>query len=55
MSRIATTTDNTIIESKNGWLKKEKYLDFNQNDYSNVEEYINTIIYDHNYLRLAML
>ena len=35
-------------------LKIKMYLDFNQNDYSNVEEYINTIIYDHNYLRLAM-
>ena len=33
MSRIATPTDNPIIESKNGWLKKEMKLDFNQEDY----------------------
>ena len=51
MSRIGTPTDNPIIESKNGWLKKEMYIDFNQDDYETVEEYINAIIYDHNYLR----
>lgn len=51
MSRIGTPTDNPIIESKNGWLKKEIYIDFNQDDYDTVEDYINAIIYDHNYLR----
>ena len=51
MSRIGTPTDNPIIESKNGWLKKEMYIDFNQEDYDTVEDYINAIIYDHNYLR----
>lgn len=51
MSRIGTPTDNPIIESKNGWLKKEMYIDFNQDDYDTVEEYISAIIYDHNYLR----
>ena len=51
MSRIGTPTDNPIIESKNGWLKKEIYIDFNQQDYENVEEYIADIIYDHNHLR----
>ena len=51
MSRIGTPTDNPIIESKNGWLKKEMYIDFNQNNYDTVDEYINDIIYDHNYLR----
>ena len=51
MSRIGTPTDNPIIESKNGWLKKEMYIDFNQGDYETVEDYINAIIYDHNYLR----
>ena len=51
MSRIGTPTDNPIIESKNGWLKKEMYIDFNQEDYETVEDYINAIIYDHNYLR----
>ena len=42
MSRIGTPTDNPIIESKNGWLKKEMYVDFNQDDYETV---------DYNYLR----
>lgn len=51
MSRIGTPTDNPIIESKNGWLKKEIYIDFKQNDYDNVNDYINAIIYDHNHLR----
>ena len=51
MSRIGTPTDNPIIESKNGWLKKEMYIDFNQEDFETVEDYINAIIYDHNYLR----
>ena len=51
MSRIAIPTDNTIIESKNGWLKKEMYLDFNQDDYDTVDDYINAIIYDHNNYR----
>ena len=51
MSRIGTPTDNPIIESKNGWLKKEMYIDFNQEDFDTVEDYINAIIHDHNYLR----
>ena len=51
MSRIATPTDNPIIESKNGWLKKEIYIDFNQDDYDTVEDYINDIIEDHNNYR----
>lgn len=51
MSRIGTPTDNPIIESKNGWLKKEMYIDFNQADYETVEDYINAIVCDHNYLR----
>ena len=51
MSRTATPTDNPIIESKNGWLKKEIFVDFKQNDYETVEEFINAVIYDHNYLR----
>ena len=53
MSRIATPTDNPIIESLNGWIKKEMYIDFNQDDYENVYNYINTIIYDHNNFRPA--
>ena len=51
MSRIGTPTDNPVIESKNGWLKKEMYIDFNQDDYDNVEDYINAIIEDNNNFR----
>ena len=51
MSRIGTPTDNPVIESKNGWLKKEMYIDFNQHDYINVQEFINDIINDHNSYR----
>ena len=51
MSRVGTPTDNPIIESKNGWLKKEIKLDFNQDEYETVEEYINAIIEDHNTYR----
>ena len=53
MSRIGTPTDNPIIESLNGWLKKEMLIDFNQNDYDNVEKFIDDIIYDYNNLRPA--
>lgn len=51
MSRIATPTDIPIIESKNGWLKKEMFIDFNQDDFNTVEEFIEAVIYDYNYLR----
>ena len=29
----------------------EIFVDFKQNDYETVEEFINAVIYDHNYLR----
>ena len=51
MSRAGTPTDNPVIESKNGWLKKEMYIDFDINNYNTVQEFIDTIIYDNNYLR----
>ena len=51
MSRAGTPTDNPIIESKNGWLKAEIKVDFNQNDFQNVQEFIEYIINDHNNLR----
>ena len=53
MSRAGTPTDNPVIESKNGWLKKEMYIDFNQEDYENVEDYIAAIIEDNNNFRPA--
>ena len=51
MSRAATPTDNPIIESKNGWLKQEMKLDFNDKDYKSVEEYIEAVIKYNNYER----
>lgn len=48
MSRSGTPTDNPVIESKNGWLKGEIVVDFNQDNYDTVEDYINAIIEDHN-------
>ena len=36
MSRAGTPTDNPVIESKNGWLKKEMYIDFDINNYNTV-------------------
>ena len=46
MSRAGTPTDNPVIESKNGWIKKEMYIDFDINDYNTVQEFINDIIWD---------
>ena len=37
MSRAGTPTDNPVIESKNGWLKKEMYIDFDINNYNTVQ------------------
>lgn len=51
MSRAGTPTDNPVIESKNGWLKKEMYIDFDMNNYSTVQEFIDDIVYDNNYFR----
>lgn len=51
MSRAGTPTDNPIIESKNGWLKKEIYHDFKQEEYASVTDYIDAIIHDHNMFR----
>jgi transposase InsO family protein len=51
MSRVGTPTDNPVIESKNGWLKKEMYIDFKQDNFENVGDYINAIIYDNNNYR----
>ena len=51
MSRIGTPTDNPIIESKNGWLKNEMYIDFDINNYSTVQEFIEDIVKDNNEYR----
>ena len=51
MSRVGTPTDNPVIESKNGWLKKEMYIDFDINNYSTVQEFIKDIVKDNNEFR----
>ena len=51
MSRAGTPTDNPVIESKNGWLKKEMYIDFDMNKYNTVQEFIKDIIKDNNEYR----
>lgn len=51
MSRIGTPTDNPVIESKNGWLKKEMYIDFDINNYTTVQEFIKDLVRDNNDFR----
>ena len=51
MSRAGTPTDNPIIESKNGWIKKEMYIDFDINNYNTAQEFIDDIVYDNNHYR----
>ena len=51
MSRAGTPTDNPVIESKNGWLKKEMYIDFDINNYNTVQEFIDDLVYDNNNFR----
>lgn len=50
-SRSGTPTDNPVIESKNGWMKKEMYIDFDINNYNTVQEFIDDIVKDNNYFR----
>lgn len=51
MSRAGTPTDNPVIESKNGWIKKEMHIDFDKNNYNTVQEFIDDIVKDNNYFR----
>ena len=51
MSKAGTPTDNPVIESKNGWLKKEMYIDFDINNYNTVQEFIEDIVKDNNEYR----
>ena len=51
MSRVGTPTDNPVIESKNGWLKKEMFIDFDVNNYNTVEEFIKDVVRDNNEYR----
>ena len=51
MSRAGTPTDNPVIESKNGWMKKEMHIDFDKNNYNTVQEFIEDIVHDNNHFR----
>lgn len=51
MSRAGTPTDNPVIESKNGWIKKEMYIDFDINNYTTVQEFIDDVVRDNNNYR----
>ena len=51
MSRAGTPTDNPVIESKNGWLKKEICVDYDVNNYNTIQEFIKDIIKDNNEYR----
>lgn len=50
MSRVATPTDNCIIESINGWIKSEMYAEGWHRNFETPEEMINTFVdYYNNY------
>lgn len=51
MSRAGTPTDNPVIESKNDWMKKEMHIDFDKNNYTTVQEFIDDIVWDNNNYR----
>ena len=53
MSRAGTPTDNPLIESLNGWIKEELYIDFNLYNTNNVKQTIDDYIYYYNNIRLA--
>ncbi|MBO5477650.1 MAG: hypothetical protein J6A15_07865 [Clostridia bacterium] len=40
MSIVGAPTENPVKESKNGWLKKEMYINFNISNYNTVEKFI---------------
>ena len=51
MSRAGTPTDNPVIESKNGWLKKEICVDYDINNYNTIQDFIKDVIKDNNEYR----
>lgn len=53
MSRVGTPTDNSKMESINGWIKDEIYNDFDIDSYETFEEFIEVFIYYFNYERAA--
>lgn len=53
MSRVATPTDNPIIEALNGWMKEELVLDFGLADADDLPSLLNSYVYYFNNLRPA--
>lgn len=53
MSRRGTPTDNPIIESLNGWIKDEMFLDFKMKSCDDINRFIREYIYYFNYERPA--
>ena len=51
MKGDGTPTDNPVIESKNGWIKKEMHIDFDKNNYNTVQEFVGDIVKDNNCFR----
>jgi len=53
MSRIKTPTNNPIIESLNGWMKNELYIDFDLNNTKDIPKTIADYVSYFNNERLA--
>jgi len=53
MSRVATPTDNAIIESINGWIKEELYWDFDLKSVTDFPKFIDDYVYYFNNHRLS--
>jgi len=53
MSRVATPTDNPIIESLNGWIKEEMKIDFNLRETDNLPAFIDNYVHYFNTERLS--
>lgn len=53
MSRVATPTDNPIIESINGWIKCEMVTDFRYWEYENIYQFIDDYVHYYNNIRPA--
>lgn len=53
MSRIATPTDNPVLESINGWIKDELMLDFNLKQSNDIYQLIRDYVKYYNEIRTA--
>jgi len=53
MSRIATPTDNPVLESINGWIKDELWVDFNMRYSTDIHRLIRDYVKYYNQTRLA--